>query len=80
MSSRKPWVLGYLPCLFLVLKEEGMPKMVTVEVAGVRMLYPTSLICLTLEEDVVCQKGGDSKSRNDSPMIPDELKGGKSTF
>lgn len=54
--------------------EDGMPKMVVVEIAGVRFHYPTYLVYLTLEYDMEC--GNDSRTRDIHPIrVQEEYRG-----
>lgn len=49
--------------------EDGIPRMVPVEIDGIRMLYPSCYVCVTMEDDAACLK-----EEPEAPaMTPDEL-------
>ncbi|KJH46449.1 hypothetical protein DICVIV_07479 [Dictyocaulus viviparus] len=50
-------------------REEGVPRMVPVEIDGIRMLYPSCYVCVTMEDDAACFK----EETIAPPMTPDEL-------
>uniref|UniRef100_A0A1I7X145 Mediator of RNA polymerase II transcription subunit 13 n=1 Tax=Heterorhabditis bacteriophora TaxID=37862 RepID=A0A1I7X145_HETBA len=53
-------------------REEGVPRMVTLELDGIRMLYPSCYVCVTMEDDAAsCPK--ESQSAPVPSMTPDEL-------
>ncbi|KAJ1346251.1 Let-19p [Parelaphostrongylus tenuis] len=50
-------------------REKGVPRMVPIEIDGIRMLYPSCYVCVTMEDDASC-----SKDEQPAPaMTPDEL-------
>ncbi|KAK6732946.1 hypothetical protein RB195_016991 [Necator americanus] len=51
-------------------RDEGVPRMVPVEIDGIRMLYPSCYVCVTMEDDAASC----SKDEPVAPsMTPDEL-------
>nr|CDJ81489.1 Mediator complex domain containing protein [Haemonchus contortus] len=50
-------------------QEEGIPRMVPVEIDGIRMLYPSCYVCVTMDDDAACSKDEPSVPA----MTPDEL-------